>query len=92
MNSDTQGIAQAELRQILLDDIGIDGQLLTEATGCSLGDLGVDSIAQVELSVVLRNRFGITIIPDDVSDMSLDELAVCLGIFPASNGRGGKCC
>lgn len=80
MNSDTQCIGQAELRQILLDDIGIDGQLLAEAPDCSLGDLGVDSIAQVELAVVLRDRFGITTIPDDVSDMSFDELADCLGI------------
>jgi len=80
MTSNTHAIGQAELRQILLDDIGIDGQLLAEAAYCSLGDLGVDSIAQVELSVVLRDRFGITTIPDDVSDMSLDDLAVCLGI------------
>ncbi len=80
MNSNTPGVGQAELRQILLDDLGIDGQLLAEAPDCSLGDLGVDSIAQVELAVVLSNRFGVTTIPDDVSDMSLDELAVCLGI------------
>ena len=80
MNSNTQGIRQEELRQILVDDIGIDGQLLAEAPDCSLSDLGVDSIAQVELAVVLQNRFGVTTIPDGVSDMSLDEFAVCLGI------------
>jgi acyl carrier protein len=80
MNSDTQVIGQAELRQILLDDIGIDEELLAEAPDCCLGDLGVDSIAQVELTVVLRDRFGITAIPDDVSEMSVHELAVCLGI------------
>jgi acyl carrier protein len=80
MNNNTLGIGQAELRQILLDDLGIDEQLLVEVPDCSLGDLGVDSIAQVELAVVLSDRFGVTTIPDDVSDMSLDELAVCLGI------------
>jgi len=68
------------LRQVLLDDIGIDGKLLAEAPDCSLGDLGVDSIAQVELAVVLHDRFGITAIPEDVSDMSLDELAGFLGM------------
>jgi acyl carrier protein len=80
MKSNAQSVGQADLRQILLDDIGVDAQLLAETPECALGDLGVDSIAQVELAVVLSNRFGITTIPDDISDMSFDELAVCLGI------------
>jgi aromatase len=80
MNRIVQGIGKTELCRILQDDIGIDGQLLAEAPDRSLGDLGVDSLAQVELAAVLRDRFGITAIPDDTIEMSLDELAVRLSI------------
>jgi acyl carrier protein len=65
----------AELRDILVTDVGIDAEQLAEQPTTSLADLGLDSMAQVELGVVLEARHGVTGIPEHTSTMSFDELA-----------------
>jgi acyl carrier protein len=63
------------LREILVTSVGIDDAALTEEPHATLADLGLDSMAQVELEVVLRSRHGVQELPDDTSAMSFDELA-----------------
>jgi acyl carrier protein len=62
------------LREILVSDIGLDGEQLCQQPQPTLEELGMDSIAQVELGVVLQSRFGVRAVPEDASTMSLDEL------------------
>jgi len=68
-------LGEPELRRILVDEIGIDSDLLDSAPGTVLADLGMDSMAQVELGVLLRKRFGIEELPEDANAMSVGELA-----------------
>jgi acyl carrier protein len=64
----------SRLRDILVTDVGIDPDQLSLRPEASLADLGLDSIALVELSVVLRERHGVGL-PDYANTMSFDELA-----------------
>ncbi|HEX7660097.1 MAG TPA: acyl carrier protein [Pseudonocardiaceae bacterium] len=73
--TDTNTIGVDELRQILVDEMGVDESTLLDAPGVALGDLGFDSIALVELGVVLRDRFGVEELPEEAGDMTLAQLA-----------------
>lgn len=66
------------LRELLATEVGIDPEQLTQHPEIALENLGLDSIAQVELSVVLQQRHGVSELPEDVSEMSFDELAAYL--------------
>ena len=66
------------LREILVTDVGIDSEQLSLQPEAALVDLGLDSIAQVELAVVLAERHGIAAIPDNANAMSFGELGVYL--------------
>ena len=64
----------AALRTLLVTDIGLDEALLATSPDSTLEDLGMDSLARVELGVVLKSRFGVTELPEDASTMTLAEL------------------
>ncbi|HSV66818.1 MAG TPA: acetyl-CoA carboxylase biotin carboxylase subunit [Mycobacteriales bacterium] len=63
------------LRDILVSEVGIDGTRLAEQPQSPLADLGLDSMAQVELGVILQNRHGVGDLPHDASTMSFGELS-----------------
>ena len=63
------------LQEILVSDVGIDPVALAEQPDAVLSDLGLDSMAQVELGVVLHSRHGVTELPEDTHAMSLRQLA-----------------
>lgn len=75
MSHATLTLSPAVLREILVFDVGIEPDALADAAGAALADLGLDSLAQVELGVVLHNRYGIDRLPEAMGTMSLDELA-----------------
>lgn len=55
-----------ELKSILVDDIGLaEKDIWPEAT---LAEVGMDSLAMVELSLVLEKRHGITISDDELTE------------------------
>jgi acyl carrier protein len=62
------------LREILVAEVGIDGKTLDSQPQTVLADLGLDSMAQVELGVVLRTQHGVNELPDDANTMSFDQL------------------
>lgn len=66
---------QAALRDILVTSVGIDDAALTEEPQASLADLGLDSMARVELEVVLRSRHGLHELPESAPELSFAELA-----------------
>ncbi len=63
------------LREVLVTAVGIDPEQLTQQPQAPLADLGLDSIARVELGVVLQDRHGIGELPEHASTMSFEELA-----------------
>lgn len=79
--STTEGDAvHGDLKTILLDDLKLTADRLTspEAT---LDDAGFDSLAVVELSVLLGERFGIEVSETDINGTAtlgqLDSLIQC---------------
>ena len=76
--SDAIALDPPVLREILVADVGIDPEELSQQPETPLADLGLDSIAQVELAVVLQERHGVAEIPDNANSMSFGELAVYL--------------
>jgi acyl carrier protein len=56
----------SDLTKILCDDIHVDPKLLL-APETSLADAGVDSLAQVELSVLLDEKLGVTLGEADIA-------------------------
>jgi len=75
MTSNVRTLEPDDLRQILIEEIGIDADMLVEFPDIALADLGIDSIAVVELGVVLRSKLGIETLPEEASAMSLHQLA-----------------
>jgi acetyl-CoA carboxylase biotin carboxylase subunit len=65
----------AALREVLVADVGIDPEQLTLQPQAPLVDLGLDSIARVELGVVLHDRHGVDELPEHTSSMSFEELS-----------------
>jgi acyl carrier protein len=63
------------LREALVEEVGIDAAELSSQPDAALADLGLDSMAQVELAVVLKDRFGVGGLPEEVATMSFTELA-----------------
>ncbi len=78
MSETAAALAPAALREILVTDVGIDAEELDNLPETALVELGLDSMAQVELGVVLRTRHGIPDLPDDANEMSFTEMAAHL--------------
>jgi acetyl-CoA carboxylase biotin carboxylase subunit len=74
MSNDTT-LNPNELLEILVSELGIDEETLANQPESSLADLGLDSMAQVELAVVLRKQHGVAQLPEDANAMSFDQLA-----------------
>jgi acetyl-CoA carboxylase biotin carboxylase subunit len=74
----TSTLDPTTLRDILVTKVGIDREQLTLRPEASLADLGLDSMAVVELGVALRDEHGLAVLPGHTSTMSFDELAVQL--------------
>lgn len=62
------------LHEILTLDVGLDPATLTANPNASLAELGLDSMALVELGVLLSSRHGIRKLPDEAGEMSFPEL------------------
>jgi acyl carrier protein len=64
---------RGELEQILIGAAGVGADTLATANAESLAELGLDSLAAMELQAVVRTRFGIRI-PDESLEMTMPEL------------------
>jgi acetyl-CoA carboxylase biotin carboxylase subunit len=75
MSDATTALNPSELLEILVTEVGIDPEDLAGQPELALAELGLDSMAQVELGVVLRTQHGVENLPEDASTMSFTELA-----------------
>jgi len=64
---------RGELEEILVRAAGVGADALAAANAESLAELGLDSLAAMELQAAVLTRFGIRI-PDESLDMTLPEL------------------
>ncbi|HEX4703273.1 MAG TPA: acyl carrier protein [Pseudonocardiaceae bacterium] len=62
-----------ELEEILVRAAGVGHHTLAEAGDSTLEDLGLDSLAAMELQAVVRDRYGVRI-PDESLAMSLPQV------------------
>jgi acyl carrier protein len=67
------GNVQDELTDILSAAAGIPLSLVTESAGESLENMGLDSLACMQLQAAVKDHFGI-VIPDDLLSMSFEEI------------------
>jgi aromatase len=73
----TGPITAAELERLLIAKTGADPVIFEGAGDVSLVDLGIDSLAVLELQAVVKQEFGLTV-PDDASMMSVSEIVACV--------------
>lgn len=65
--------ARAEIITILVRNCGLNPETASNASAASLGELGMDSLALLELQAVLADRFGVQI-PDDSAELTIEDL------------------
>lgn len=63
-----------DLTDLLSAASGIPASLVRESPDETLADLGLESLAAMQLQAAVRERFGVTL-PDDVLEMSFTEIA-----------------
>ena len=64
---------RGELEEILVGAAGVEAGTLAAAGNESLAELGLDSLAAMELQAVVQTRFAIRI-PDESLELTLPEL------------------
>jgi acyl carrier protein len=62
-----------EVRAILIERTGVPRDAIGADDDAALTDLGVDSLAVMELAAVLRDEYGLTV-PEDAITMSPKEI------------------
>lgn len=71
---DGSATARAEITEILVRNCGLNPEAATDAPTASLEELGLDSLALLELQAVLADRFGVQI-PDESGQLTIADLA-----------------
>lgn len=71
--SDTESMVE-QVRRMLVEGAGVDASDLAAGPELSLVDLGVDSLAAMELQALVQARHGVRI-PDESLQMSVPEIA-----------------
>lgn len=64
---------RSELESILVDAAGVAAAILAEAGDATLAELGLESLAVLELQAVMQDRHGVKI-PEEALEMSLPEI------------------
>jgi acyl carrier protein len=87
MSTSTEGqgeITAVQIKDILVSNAGASPDLLEEGREESLEELGLDSLAVLELQAVVKDRFGIEI-PEEALEMSVSQIVAL-----ANNNRGDE--
>jgi acyl carrier protein len=64
----------AELKDILVQAAGVDRHVAAGAGTESLADLGMDSLAAMELQAVVKSEYAVNL-PDELLERSVPEIA-----------------
>jgi acyl carrier protein len=63
-----------ELEDMLVQAAGLDRAALATAGDSTLEDLGMESLAAMELQAVVKSRYGVQI-PDELLELSVPQIA-----------------
>jgi acyl carrier protein len=66
-------VTGADVQHILITKTGADPQIFTDARGRSLADLGIDSLAVLELAAVVQDTYRLEF-PEDALCMTIDQI------------------
>lgn len=70
-------VSAADIEQVLVERTGMDPEVLDGQHHLPLVDLGVDSLAVLELQAVSEKEYGVSL-PDDLLEMSTNEVAATI--------------
>lgn len=62
-----------DIESILVEKVGLASQTLADAPDNSLEDLGLDSLAVLELQIVITKQYGVEI-PDESGELNVGEI------------------
>lgn len=62
-----------DIESILVKKVGLASQTLADAPENSLEDLGLDSLAVLELQIVITKHYGVEI-PDESGELNVGEI------------------
>lgn len=71
---DRTAVAAADITSILVRNCGLDAEAAAASPGASLSELGMDSLALLELHAVVTDRYRVTL-PDDSAELTIAEVA-----------------
>jgi aromatase len=83
--SDWRHAATAEITSILVRNCGLDPDAAEAAPSATLAELGMDSLALLELGAVVADRHGVHV-PEDAGLLTIDEIADLLPPRPRGAG------
>jgi acyl carrier protein len=84
---DATGVTATDIEQILITSTGAAPDVFAGREGAALNDLGIDSLAVLELQAVLSDRFGV-VIPEESHRFSVAEIvAYVSGELSARTGE-----
>ena len=66
-------VTSDRIEQILITKTGADPQAFEDASGLSLEELGIDSLAVLELEAVVADELGL-VVPEDALGMTVAEI------------------
>jgi acyl carrier protein len=72
--SDDRKITVDQVRELLVTKTGADPEIFVGADGVSLEDLGIDSLAVLELEAVMADTYGLQI-PEEAIKLTVAEIA-----------------
>jgi aromatase len=79
----------AEITSILVRNCGLDPEAAAAAPAATLAELGMDSLALLELEAVVADRHGVHV-PENAALLTIDELAGVLDIRPPDPEPAGR--
>jgi aromatase len=67
-------ISSADIQRLLITKTGADPAIFEDASGLSIGELGIDSLAVLELQAVVESEYGFEV-PEEARSMTTAEIA-----------------
>jgi acyl carrier protein len=74
MENSNDKITAEDVRELLISKTGADPGIFDGADGVSLEDLGIDSLAVLELEVVMADTYGLYL-PENAIQLTVSEIA-----------------
>jgi acyl carrier protein len=69
----TRPVTSTEIQNLLISRTGADPEIFEQGNGLSLEELGIDSLAVLELSAVVEDKFSLEV-PEDALGMTIDQI------------------